>query len=171
MIDNCKYSFRELAIEVLPEYMKKMREAIKRSYPMTRFAIKGDGPKTILKQLGREKDFSGCYVFLKEEKPVYVGISRSVVQRLIQHVKGRTHYDASLAYRIASENYPIDMHMQRSEAMTDERFRIKFEEAKAYIRSLSVSFIEIENDLELYLFEAYCALELNTFKWNTFRTH
>ena len=93
MIDNCKYSFRELAIEVLPEYMKKMREAIKRPYPMTRFAIK------------------------------------------------------------------------------DEQFQKEFEEAKKLLRSLRVSFIEIENDLELYLFEAYCALELNTFKWNTFRTH
>ena len=169
MIDNCKYSFRELAIEVLPEYMKKMREAIKRPYPMTRFAIKGDGPKTILKQLGREKDFSGCYVLLEDGKPVYVGISRSVVQRLIQHVKGSTHYDASLAYRIASKRYPNNL--LRSEAMKDDRFRIIFEESKAYILSLNVSFIEVENDLELYLFEAYCALELNTSKWNTFRTH
>ena len=40
-----------------------------------------------------------------------------------------------------------------------------------YLRSLNVAFIEIGNPLELYLFEAYCAMELDTSEWNTFETH
>jgi hypothetical protein len=34
-----------------------------------------------------------------------------------------------------------------------------------------VAFIAIENDLEIYLFEAFCAMELDAWEWNTFRTH
>lgn len=168
-VDNCKYSFQKLALTVLPGYMTKMNAAIKRPIPMTVFAEKGNGLKTILKQIGRENDFIGCYIFTEKDKPVYVGISRTVIQRVIQHVKGRTHYDASLAYRIATEHYPHTM--RRNEIMIDEGFRKEFENAKERIRSMGVSYIEIENDLELYLFEAYCAMELDTFKWNTFRTH
>jgi hypothetical protein len=31
--------------------------------------------------------------------------------------------------------------------------------------------VAIENDLEIYLFEAFSAMELDTWEWNTFRTH
>lgn len=46
-----------------------------------------------------------------------------------------------------------------------------FDEAQTLLRGCTVAFIEIENPLELYLFEAYCAMELNTCQWHTFRTH
>ena len=36
---------------------------------------------------------------------------------------------------------------------------------------MSVAFIEIENPLELYVFEAFAAMTLGTHEWNTFRTH
>jgi len=40
---------------------------------------------------------------------------------------------------------------------------------------LATAFVEIANPLELYLFEAYCAMELSTGSdtgaWNTFLTH
>jgi hypothetical protein len=61
--------------------------------------------------------------------------------------------------------------MKRAEAMTDRIFRQAFDEAQRLLRSCSVAFVEISNPLELYLFEAYCAMELNTSNWNTFRTH
>jgi hypothetical protein len=35
----------------------------------------------------------------------------------------------------------------------------------------TVAVIEIENPVELYLFEIYYAMELDTVKWNTIRTH
>ncbi len=138
-------------------------------YKMTLFGTKGIGPRSILDHLGLNHDFTGCYLLIESIKPIYVGISRSVVQRLIQHVKGRTHSDASLAYRIASENRLHEL--QREAAMKDPVFRDEFNKAKDYLKSLNVAFIEIQNDVELYLFEVYCALELKTSKWNTFRTH
>ncbi len=55
--------------------------------------------------------------------------------------------------------------------MKDVAFRTAFDEAKEMLTHCSVAIVKIENALELYLFEAYCAMELNTHEWNTFRTH
>ena len=61
--------------------------------------------------------------------------------------------------------------MNRGDAMKDSVFRTAFDEARAMLRGCTVAFIEIANPLELYFFEAYCAMELDTCEWNTFRTH
>ena len=168
-IDNCEYSFKTLAEQVLPNHMARMRKAMGTPFDMIQFGTKGIGPKSILECLGRSEDFPGCYVLMDGTNPVYVGISRSVIQRLLQHLKGTSHFDASLAYRIASEHYPH--HMDREKAMTHPGFKEAFGKAKNYLKSLRVAFIEIENDLEVYLFEVYCAMKLDTSKWNSFRTH
>ena len=105
-IDNCPYTFAELTKRVLPKQMAAMRRAMTRPEPMSLFDRTGIGPKAILDRLARSEDFPGCYVMMRGRSPVYVGISRVVVHRLIQHVKGRTHYDASLAYRMACERRP-----------------------------------------------------------------
>jgi len=61
--------------------------------------------------------------------------------------------------------------MSRGDAMNHDEFKAYFSGAKNYIAGMSVAFIEISNDLELYLFEVYCSMELDTSLWNTFRTH
>jgi hypothetical protein len=57
--------------------------------------------RQVLARFGRTADCSGCYVLLEKGDPFYVGISRKVASRLSQHVKGKTHFDASLAYAMA----------------------------------------------------------------------
>ncbi len=167
--DNCPFTFQQLVTQKLPKDMEQMREAMAQALPMDRFARQGVGPKSILRELGLRDDFAGCYVLFEQEKAIYVGISRGVIKRLLQHVKGRTHYDANLAYRIAKRRHPHDL--SRNKAMDDSKFSAAFEEAKTYLKSLNVAFIPIEDDVELYLFEVYCAMEFNTAKWNSFRTH
>ena len=154
---------------VLPSYMARLRTALGTPFPMSSFWMPGVGVKGILSRLRRSSDFSGCYVFTRDGEPLYVGISRTVVQRLRQHVTGKTHFDASLAYLMAATETGHDM--RRSDAMKDAAFRAAFEKKRALLRDCSVAFIEIDNPLELYLFEAYCAMELDTCDWNTFRTH
>jgi hypothetical protein len=158
-----------MATTVLPEDMARLRIALAAPLPMSSFCEIGLGVKSILSRLQKRSDFSGCYVLLREGKAFYVGISRTVVQRLRQHVTGRTHFDASLAYQMAREKTGHEM--KRADAMQDPTFRLAFDEAKSLLRGCSVAFIEIDNPLELYLFEAYCAMELDTCEWNTFRTH
>jgi len=169
VIDTCPSTFKELATVILPSDMVRLRVALTKSYSLREFSTSGVGVKTILRKIGRTSDFSGCYVLTRDDKPFYVGISRSVVGRLRQHGMGRTHSDASLAYSMARVKAPHEL--TRSEAMENPAFRKKFQEAQRLLHGSSVAIIEIENPLELYLFEAYCAMELDTSKWNTFRTH
>ncbi len=168
-IDNCEFSFKELADNHLPNDMMKMRAAMSAPHSMSLFAQRGVGKNVVLKQLSLAHDFQGCYVLMDESGPVYVGISRSVIQRLIQHVKGKTHFDASLAYRMAAFNYPHDM--SRGEAMKNPDFLQFFTKARQHLVAMKVQFVEIKNDLELYLFEVYCSMALDTAQWNSFKTH
>ena len=168
-IDLCEHTFNELAATVLPKHMDTLRSAFDSPLPMSLFCQPGVGVRSILSILKRSEDFSGCYVLLEDEKPFYVGISRTVVHRLRLHVTGDTHFNASLAYGMAANKSPHKM--TRDAAMADPEFRKHFDSARTLLQSSSVAFIEIDNPLELYLFEAYCAMELNTCEWNTFRTH
>jgi predicted GIY-YIG superfamily endonuclease len=168
-IDKCERTFADLAAEVLPKYMDDIQAAMQNIRPLSGFCTRGVGVKTIVKRLGKQDDFSGCYVLLHDDKPFYVGISRRVVARLRQHGSGTTHSDASLAYSMAREK--VAHNVTRTAAMKNPLFKQAFEEAKQLLNSCTVAFVEIENPLELYLFEAYCAMSFDTCKWNTFRTH
>ena len=88
---------------------------------------------------------------------------------MIQHVRGNTHFDASLVYLIATKKNPHKL--TRKAAMADAVFRTSFEAAREFLRSLNVAFIEIACPVELYGFELYCSMQLDTHQWNTFRTH
>jgi hypothetical protein len=61
--------------------------------------------------------------------------------------------------------------MARSQALQDALFGTSFAEAQEYLRSLTVAYVEIPNPLELYTFEPYCAIALDTHQWNSFETH
>jgi hypothetical protein len=119
-IDECTSTFAELATTVLPKYMGAMHEALKGQHPLSGFCTPGVGVKTIVTGLGRSRDFSGCYVLLRDGKPFYVGISRGVIGRLRQHSTGNTEFNATLAYRMACEK--IAHEMTRAEAMRDPSF-------------------------------------------------
>jgi len=164
-IDNCQHTFADLASQVLPNYMAKLQAAIIKPIGLTRFAQPGVAEKTLTKQLGLSGDFSGCYVLLEQGRPFYVGISRGV----IQHVTDKTHFGASLAYKMASQT--VGHQLTRDEAMQDPLVAQAFMQAQQRLIAADVAFICIDNPLELYLFEAYCAMQLDTAEWNTFRTH
>jgi hypothetical protein len=168
-IDNCQHTFEILASEVLPGHMERLKAAIAQSKPGSRFADPVIGPRTLARNLGLQQDFSGCYVLLEGETAKYVGISRKVLSRLRQHFRGKTHFDASLAYSVAQRKVPTEG--RRSEVMAKPAFQDAFQEAQRYLQGLSVAYVDIENPLELYVFEAYAAMALGTFEWNTFRTH
>lgn len=172
-IHECPHTFQELAATVLPAHMAKMRVALAEPRNMSLFARPGVGAGTLLKEFGFHQDYSGCYVLVEAGVPIYVGISRKVFGRLRQHVFGKTHFDASLAFRIAMAKHPdrTIANATRAEAMRDPLFGTSFAEAQAYLCSLQVATIAIENPLELYVFEAYCAIELDTHQWNSFETH
>lgn len=166
-IDGCHHDFAALAGSILPDHMKRLQEAMHAPKAMADFGVPREGVRTLLRRHDHPADFSGCYV-LVDDHPIYVGISRTVYGRLRQHVTGRTHFDASLAYRMAEAELPHSK--TRNEAMEDPIFAQKFKAKRDYIRSLTVATVRIENPVELYVFEVYAAMTLDT-KWNSFRTH
>lgn len=168
-IDGCTHTFQELAERVLPAHLERLRAALRAPWPASAFAQPKMGPRTLAARFGLKGDFSGCYALMEHQQPVYVGISRSVLARVRQHMLGRSHFDASLAYLIAQRRRPTKG--ERSANMQKVEFRLAFEEAQAYLRGLNVAAIEIDNALELHVFEAYAAMAFGTSEWNTFRTH
>lgn len=169
----CPHTFEELAKTVLPAHMTKMESALAAPREMEAFSVPGLGVKSLLKQFEMTNDFSGCYVLIDSGVPIYVGISRGVISRLRQHVFGKTHFDASLAFRIAMAKHPdrTISKLTRAKAMDDPLFGTSFAEAQSYLKSLQVAAIDIDNPLVLYVFEPYCALALDTHQWNSFETH
>lgn len=172
-LHDCRHTFNELATTVLPDHMERMKAAITSAEPMAEFAKKGVGVKSLLRNRRISEDFAGCYIFLDAGVPFYVGISRSVIGRLRQHVTDKTHFGASLAYRIAASTHGDDPELPqtRSERMKYDRFKVSFETAQVRLKAASVAYLPIANPLELYVFEAYCALELDTGQFNSFETH
>lgn len=168
-IDNCTHSFENLADSVLPDHFKKLEAAIQSPIAAETLVGFKSVNKELLSHLKLESDFPGCYIFIEGEKPFYVGISRGVINRIVQHLNSDTHYSASLVYRMASKDYQPKM--TRGKAMKDELFYSTFLSAQKRLRQMKIAFVEIDNDLELYLFEVFAAIKLGTDEWNTFRTH
>jgi hypothetical protein len=123
-IDNCAHSFEELTASVLPSHFKRLQAAIQSPIAAETLVGHKSLTKKLLSRLSRTTDFPGCYVFMDEKKPIYVGISRGVINRLVQHLNHDSHYSASLIYRMASGDYPHEM--KRDQAMKDVKFRTVF---------------------------------------------
>lgn len=168
-IDDCAFTFDELTRDVLPGHFRRLEDAMRKPIDAETLLGFKSATREALARLNRTIDFPGCYVFLDEDKPIYVGISRGVVKRLTQHLNHDSHFSASLVYRMASEEYPHEM--KREQAMKDEQFRSVFFDVQERLKTMRIAFVEISNDLELYLFEVYAAMKLDTDTWNTFRTH
>lgn len=168
-IDGCNYDFPTLANCTFPHYMNCMYEALQNTYPVSRFSIKDFGPSKIIRKYDLGHEFHGCYVFTFRGSPKYVGISRKVITRIRQHVlDGSKQGTATLAAKMAARALGAETVTKTTKLAG---WQHAFENAKKTIRRWRVAFIIIENDLEMHIFEAYCAMRLDTHVWNTFRTH
>jgi predicted GIY-YIG superfamily endonuclease len=127
-------------------------------------------PKTDKHGKLKYMDFKGLYVFYSKGKPFYVGISRSVINRIQQHVKtGKSHYSASMAYKIA-----CIQHQMNGNEKVWRRDELSYKEnifpVQQVLRKKKVRLIPVRNDEELYLFEVYLSIKYDTIL-NQFTTH
>ncbi|GEM_PF-1245748 len=152
--------------------------------------LDGIGPKLILRQnilkvfdyktrelVSIEQDFAGLYLFSKNGKPFYCGISRNVIKRILDHQKGSTSSMATLAHRIA-KNADSDL--------SEEKYLEAFNSEKKNLLECDISLIKLydqdreahkvnqmaqhNEEIKLYLFEVFVSVKYNT-EHNTFRTH
>jgi len=117
----------------------------------------------------------GVYVLFEGNKPIYVGRSNRMKNRLKEHSqRSSDHYSATLAFRIAKQNTIALQNIERKQTneqlMKNSDFVEEFEAAKDRIARTKIRFIEIEDQIEQALFEIYAHLTLNT-KYNDFSTH
>lgn len=107
----------------------------------------------------------GLYIFYEGTKPVYVGISRKVVKRVKQHMCGKRHNEASLAYLIAKEKSGFGG--ERKDMKDNE----EFQQIKRKMREeWKIRIIEVDDPYVRYFSEIYFAAKLKTC-WNDFETH
>ncbi len=118
---------------------------------------------------------SGIYVFYREGKPLYVGRSNRLKERIQEHGRPSSdHYSATLAFNMAKEkvNYKRNEHRltTRNELEKAPGFEKAFFLARKQVAEMQVKVIEIEDQITQALFEIYAALTLNT-EYNDFGTH
>jgi predicted GIY-YIG superfamily endonuclease len=163
------HPFKEKYEDYTIDFEKKLNQLYNDTrYPIEELFSKGKSEKTILKELKLLSiGFKGLYVFWEKEKAVYVGISKNVIRRLVQHIKGTTYH---------SSTFPIKILKMDDENKYGKLGRKEFKShilkpvQKNKIKKMKISFIPFDDDVELYLFEVYCAIELGC-RYNTFETH
>ena len=172
-VNGCELEFEALANTTLPALFTRLEDAIAHAKDAELFVRHKSDRASLRAALGLpgKGDFAGCYIFIDDDGPLYVGISRKVLRRISQHLNARSHYSASLVYRVAKAEHPHKM--KRGDAMKDDAFRGAFDRMQERLQAGRVAFIEVnkEHVVPLYLLEVYAAMKLGTGRWNTFATH
>jgi len=115
-------------------------------------------------------DFKGLYIFLHNNKPFYFGISQGVIGRIIQHIKGKTHNQATLAFNMGLMFYKLLNNNDYKGRREDFDFEKYVNPMKEFLLKQKIAFININDDDELALFEIYCSIKYKTIL-NSFETH
>lgn len=108
----------------------------------------------------------GIYAFAEitnnEVKILYIGISKDIRKRFIQHTKRKDKKYASWA------------HIVQRELSTHNDLSNYYDKIKAYqnevMPSLYFGYVPIEDNMILHIAEVYCANKLKS-HYNTFKTH
>ncbi len=123
-------------------------------------------------------EMKGIYIFFENEKPdakpIYIGISKTILRRIKQHFSGRLHNQASLAFIIAKEQHNNGDHEKHS----GNRLSFPFEKYRPEIQKRmknewGIRIIPIDGNSDYYrmaTFEILLSCEFKT-KWNTFQPH
>ena len=117
---------------------------------------------------------SGIYVFYREGRPLYVGRSNRLKERIQEHGRPSSdHYSATLAFNIAKEkvNYKSEHRLAtRNDLEKAPGFEKAFFLARRQVAEMQIKVVEIEDQITQALFEFYAAVTLNT-QYNDFGTH
>lgn len=116
----------------------------------------------------------GIYVFYEDARPIYVGRSNRVKERIKEHGRPSSrHNSAPFAFNLAkkaAKGKAVNMSRARVELEKDPVFADLFSRAKERVTRMSVRVIEINDPIIQTLLEVYAAVELKT-EFNDFNTH
>ncbi|KEZ93553.1 GIY-YIG nuclease family protein [Nonlabens ulvanivorans] len=118
-----------------------------------------------------KEDFKGAYIYLYEDKPIYVGISRSCIYRTHQHLRTQSHFTSTLAYRIGKDIYNLKNIESPYKGSRKDFFQhIDTQTIFEFLQNCEIAYLPIENDDVLASFEIHFAVA-HKIAMNTFRTH
>ena len=189
-------TFTDLAAHRLPELQRILDHQIANPIPLNLFAANNTGAAILsaaaeivahLEDMSdahiaakkytaalREKagkraskhEFAGVYVFIANDRPFYVGITRTIYRRIQSHVRRADHNSASLFLSIVRRVVP--------HTGSRRTLDLKSEQARSiqrWLQSSSVAILPLACPVERYALELYAAMALKTGLWNTFETH
>ena len=119
---------------------------------------------------------SGIYLFSVGTKHKYVGRSRNLRSRLLEHGRPSSdHYMATFAFRLAREKVGKTIATykksgSRSDLERSPAFAKAFDEAKERVARMDIRFVEEDDPTQQALLEIYAAIALGT-PPNAFDTH
>ncbi len=117
----------------------------------------------------------GIYVFFERGKPLYVGRTNNVRNRIQAHTRPSSgHNSATFAFILARnaakrDRLPLDG-MTREEMEKLPRFRSLFTISKTRVAKMDIGFVEIDEANVQVVFEVYAAMVMNT-PYNDFDNH
>ena len=159
--------FEEI-ITKLPQYLQEIRES--ESIPMNTSAQR----RSLRNALPSNE---GVYVLYEGDRPVYVGRSDRLADRLLEHGQpGNGPEQATFAFNLAYQEWRPDTHIANVTRQERQAFRLApeyhslFDEAKERVRRMHVRTVGINNPVEQAVFELYAHVELKT-RYNSFRNH
>ncbi len=126
----------------------------------------------------------GIYVLYdKEEKPIYLGRTKNIRQRIQLHIRDSSKEEsATFAFNLTKKHfeesknkdilYNAKRKRTRKDLINDKEFLSVFNKKKELVKSMKLKYILVENDVIQTIFEPYLAVKLGTYnKYNSFETH
>ncbi len=120
---------------------------------------------------------AGVYVFYEKNKPIYVGRTKNLKQRIRSHYCKQSHNKSSFVFLMACDTFgrkkaSYKKQDGRKELFKDPVFREKhYLKAHERLAKMKLRFVEIPDPKLQHLFEIYAAMVLGTEKYNSFDTH
>ena len=167
-------------IDPMPEYLSKLNDCppigmdTSEERRILGKRLLADAGISICDRDGKTTD-PGIYVLYEGDKPMYVGRSDHLKDRLLSHGRPSSGSNsASFAFILAKEDCeitdPDHKSMSRPELEIDLDFKSLFEAAKERVRKMPVRAVGIQDPIEQTLFEVYAHLQLGT-PHNSFENH
>ena len=111
----------------------------------------------------------GIYVLYEHGKPMYVGRSDKLADRLLSHGRPSSGSEsATFAFNLARIDFPGSL--SRGELRRNEEFQRHFARARERVRGMEVRVIALADPIEQTIFEVYAHLKLGT-PFNSFENH
>jgi hypothetical protein len=142
--------FQEI-VDKLPGYMKKLNDS--------EFYDRGES---------QNFPDRGIYVFFENGKPLYVGRTDRMKERLMEHGRRSSgHNSATFAFILAkkdveNKSLKINLQQERGVLELDPAFKPVYDEMKDRVSKMQIKVVEVEDPVEQTFFEVYAALELET---------